>query len=287
MFGYIIPDKLNMFMKDYYRYRAFYCGLCKCIGHECSEAMRFTTNYDMTFVSLLAHGIKGIEPEFRKEGCVLNPIKKKAIAKPTELMQKIADVNTLLIYYKLVDDEADKGKKAISKMFVKKHFKRARRRNPELDKYFDDSYAELRRLEEGKCDSVDRLADPFADMMREAIKYILGDEYSDAAGELIYNIGRYVYIMDAIDDVDDDNKSREFNPFLIGYDYKDRTTFNTDKRGELEFMLMHIYSRIKEAFNKIKLRTNEGVITNILWYGLLERIGTILNADKKLTLPNV
>lgn len=287
MFGYIIPDKLNMFLKDYYRYRAFYCGLCKCIGHECSEAMRFATNYDMTFVSLLAHGIKGIEPEFNKEGCILNPIKKKAIAKPTDLMRAISDVNTLLIYYKLIDDETDKGKKAVSKIFVSKHYKRARKRIPQLDNYFKNSYDKLRQLENDRCDSIDRLADPFADMMRKAIEFILGEDYTDSVGELIYNIGRYVYIMDAIDDIDDDYKAHGFNPFLIGYEYKDRINFNADKQSELNFLLMHIYARIKESFAKIKLKTNEGVITNILWYGLLERIATILNADKKLSLPKI
>ena len=54
MFGYVIPDKPNMFMKDYSLYRAYYCGLCKAIGERCGETMRFLTNYDVTFLSLLS-----------------------------------------------------------------------------------------------------------------------------------------------------------------------------------------------------------------------------------------
>ena len=57
MFGYVLPDKPNMFMKDYAEYRAFYCGLCKSIGKKCSEVMRFTTNYDITFLNVLYHAI--------------------------------------------------------------------------------------------------------------------------------------------------------------------------------------------------------------------------------------
>lgn len=283
MFGYIIPDKPNMYMKDYYRYRAFYCGLCKCIGHECSEMMRFTTNYDMTFISLLAHGVLGVEPEFSNEGCILNPMKKKTIAKSTDLMRKIADVNTLLIYYKIIDDVRDGGgKAAFSKVFINKHFKRAKARMPQLDEIFKREYDALWQLEKDGCGVMDMLADPFANMMREAIKAILGDEYTVPIGGLIYNIARFVYIMDAVDDVGDDHSKSEFNPYLIGYKYTDRVTFNADKGKDVEFLLMHCYTRIKESFAEITLKTNEGVVTNILWYGILARINVILNATSKL-----
>jgi len=77
MFGYVIPDKLNMFMKDYYSYRAFYCGLCKSIGKRCSQLMRIGTTYDMTFLNVLAHAVADEEMEMKLGTCVLNRVQKK------------------------------------------------------------------------------------------------------------------------------------------------------------------------------------------------------------------
>lgn len=287
MYGYIIPDKMNMFMKDYYRYRAFYCGLCKCIGHVQGEAMRFTTNYDMTFVSLFLHGYLGIEPEFKNESCILNPIKKKTIARSTELMTAIAKVNAMLMHYKLVDDKLDGGKRAINSLFVNKHYKRACLEYAELDKIYSDSYSQIFKLEQDKCASVDMIADPFGDMMRKTVKVLLKDDYTDAIGSLFYNLGKFVYITDAVDDIGDDFKDGNYNPFLIGYDYKDRATFNAERGEELREILLGVYERIKECFKDIEMKTNEGVVTNILWYGTLERINTVLSATEKLKLPKV
>lgn len=287
MYGYIIPDKMNMFMKDYYRYRAFYCGLCKCIGHVQGEAMRFTTNYDMTFVSLFLHGYLGIEPEFRNEGCILNPIKKKTIARSTELMTAIAKINAMLMHYKLVDDKLDGGKRAVNSLFVNKHYKRACLEYAELDKIYNESYSRIFELEQNKCGSVDMIADPFGDMMRESIKTLLKEDYTDNVGSLFYNLGKFVYITDAIDDIGDDFKDGNYNPFLIDYDFKDRATFNAERGKELREILLGVYERIKECYKEIEMKTNEGVVTNILWYGTLERINAVLSATEKLKLPKV
>lgn len=51
MFGYVIPDKPNMLVKDLSEYRAYYCGLCKAIGKSYSEKARFLTGYDCTFLA--------------------------------------------------------------------------------------------------------------------------------------------------------------------------------------------------------------------------------------------
>lgn len=284
MFGYVVPDKMNMYMKDYYRYRAFYCGLCKSIGNKCGQCMRFTTNYDVTFLSLLAHGVLGIEPEFNNEGCILNPIKKKTIAKDNELMQQIVDINTLLTYYKLIDDKVDGrslSKEIARSMLVEGKYKKARQKFPQLDEFFAKSYEKLRQLERENCNSIDRLADPFASMLAETIVVLCGDKCTTALKELMYNIGRWVYFMDAVDDVDEDYKKKQFNPFLVGYNYKDRATFNTERSEDIQFALMHAYNSACKRFEEIEVTVNEGVLTNIVWYGLLDRTNDITRRTTK------
>ena len=97
MFGYVIPDKPNMLMKDFTEFRAYYCGLCKAIGRDNPAFLRLLTNYDCTFLTVLLHNLAGSSPEIRMQGCVLNPVKKKPVAAKSDLMKKAAALTVLLM----------------------------------------------------------------------------------------------------------------------------------------------------------------------------------------------
>ena len=118
MFGYVIPDKMNMFMKDYYNYKAYYCGLCKRIGIDCGQLMRISTNYDMVFFDMFCHAVMEVSPKYHDEPCILSP-KKKTVVKGDELTDKVVDINTLLMYYKLLDDKLDSKKADIAKSLAR------------------------------------------------------------------------------------------------------------------------------------------------------------------------
>ena len=62
MFGYVVPDKMNMFMKDYYGYRAFYCGLCKSIGKRCSQLMRINVYLYTSYIGQCRHNFRASAP---------------------------------------------------------------------------------------------------------------------------------------------------------------------------------------------------------------------------------
>ena len=284
MFGYVIPDKPNMFMKDFSLYRAYYCGLCKCIGHVCGETMRFLTNYDITFLSLLVHGVLGEEVEIKNEGCILGPLKKKPIAKYTSLMERIVDVNTILAHYKCIDDIEDNkslSKKMLDGTIVKRHFKRAARREPEIAKIMEENFSLQRKLEHDGETSIDKVAHPFAYILKETTRILTGDKYTENIGDMMYHIGRLVYFMDAIDDAEDDAKKKEYNPMLIDYEFTTLEKFKEDKGEMLRFLLMSSYNTVKKNYESVVLKTNEGPITNIIWYGIPERIEDILGRTCK------
>ena len=240
MFGYVLPDKPNMFMKDYAQYRAFYCGLCKSIGKKCSQVMRFTTNYDITFLNVLYHSVFDKDVEISKEGCILNPFVKKPIVKDDELTRDIIDVNNILGHYKCVDDIIDnksKSKWMFDKILLKRHYKRSKVNFEKIDAIVSKGYETLRGLEEDKCASIDRVADPFANIMKGITKELFREKYTEDLGDMMYALGKWVYLVDAIDDVDDDHKGNKFNLFLVQYDYIDKKTFLMEKHNELEFVL--------------------------------------------------
>lgn len=280
MFGYVIPDKMNMYMKDFYVYKAHYCGLCKAIGKNCSELMRFSTNYDLVLLDLLVHDLLDIMPTYKNEPCILSP-KKKSIAKPDSATFDVVDINTLLMYYKLVDDKEDSKNKSLAKsvannLVVKSHYKKAKERHPFIDELYKNEYGRLRKYEKEKESSIDKIADPFATMLSITIEYLLKDKCTSDVKELMYNLGKWIYIIDAIDDVDKDFKNGEFNPFLIGYNYVDLDNFFVDNLDRMKFLLMSCYNKMCDHFANIKLNIYEGPITNIIWYGILYRTEDIL-----------
>ncbi len=284
MFGYVIPDKPNMFIKDFTVYKAFYCGLCKSIGKKCGQMMRFTTNYDITFLSVLAHDILDKEVVFNNESCILSPLKKKSIVKDNDLLRQIVNINTILAHYKLQDNIIDDNSlkaKMLNAVVVKKHYKRAKVESENYDKIVGEGYKELRQLEQNNTAGAEIVAHPFGNIMLEIAKELFGEKYTDSLGEIMYNVGKWIYCVDAIDDIDDDFKEQKYNVFLVDYDYKDKATFLADKQEELELLLMSCYNKISSAYDNIQLTRYDGVITNILWYGILQRTKEILRSVTK------
>ena len=284
MFGYVVPDKPNMFIKDFTLYRAFYCGLCKTIGKNCGQFMRMTTNYDMTFFNVFIHALTGTAVEISNEVCILNPVRKKSVVKPNPLMLSVMDANTILAHYKAVDDVADDksaGKKIADAMVIRRHFRKACKRNPEMADIIRCGSTELNRLESEGCENVDLVAHQFATILKELTRLLAKEDYSEAAGDLMYNLGRWVYFADAFDDADEDAKKGEYNAFLIGYEYKDRPSFVSDKGKDAAFVLNCCYREIMNAFDNVKLKAYEGVVTNIIWYGLKEQTDKLLRRTDK------
>lgn len=98
---------------------------------------------------------------------------------------------------------------------------------------------------------------------------------------MMYNMGKWVYICDAVDDVDDDFKKKGYNVFLQNYQYTDRAAFLKDNQEVLKFILMSAYNAILGDFDKIQVKKYEGILTNIIWYGMLNNTEDLLRRCEK------
>ena len=76
-------------------------------------------------------------------------------------------------------------------------------------------------------------------------------------------------------------KKDEYNCMLVGYDFKDRETFISDRKDMITFALEDSCRGINEAFDRVTLKAFEGVITNIIWYGLREKTAELLRRTTK------
>ena len=146
MFGYITPVKSELRPQDFVLYRAFYCGICVEIGKQFGALPRYTTTYDITFLSVLTHDITRQEVEFFEGRCIGNPFTKKVMVKRNDLLTRLASANILLSYYKICDDILDGGsiKGRIAKTAFSKAYKKAKEILPTVDKIIASRYEELR-----------------------------------------------------------------------------------------------------------------------------------------------
>ncbi len=110
---------------------------------------------------------------------------------------------------------------------------------------------------------------------------VFGDKYDEPVKDMMYNMGKWVYICDAVDDVDDDFKKKGYNVFLQNYQYTDRAAFLKDNQEVLKFILMSAYNAILGDFDKIQVKKYEGILTNIIWYGMLNNTEDLLRRCEK------
>ena len=282
MFGYVTPDKPNMFIKDFTLFRAYYCGLCICMGKEAGQFARLTVNYDMTVVSAFFHDLLEEERTVELTRCIGNP-RKRPIVQPTPLMHELCRFNLILAGLKIADDMADGDSCFFKRLAFSSSVKKAREKSPELASLADRCLE--RQLEEEKKEGgLDAAAEPFADMMRGVFRTLAKDKNTPAVEQLGYLLGKYVYFIDALDDYDEDVKKGRFNPFKRAFGAASFKELRDQKREDLEFIMEDIVKGVEEAYRDIKMGANEGIITNVFWYGLRRRIAMVLNKeDSKCT----
>ncbi len=268
-------------MKDTVLYRAMYCGLCKGIGGCCNQRARLALNYDLTFLSVLVHNLANADVQIEKKHCIIHWFRKRPIAKVDDLTRRIANLNVILAYHKCNDDVLDNGKGRVKRSFFKSAYKKAVKNEPKLDKIVTEKYAELIKLEKQNCDSVDISADPFGKMMREIAVELLGEVCTDNVKELAYNLGKWIYLIDALDDFDKDLKKKSYNVFVNVYSgIKDKKTLLEQKRGELESIFSTVLSDIINLTRNLEYKFNHDLTDNILLRGLTCQTKIIMENGK-------
>lgn len=268
MFGYINPDTPYLFKKDETLYKALYCGLCKSIGAGCGQRARTALTYDMAFTSALVHNIKGEDVKIEKARCVLHIFKRRPIAGTDETTVAIGCINTLLAYYKLCDDKADGDKKGVLRHLYKKGVKRAKKRYPEIFEIVDFQMKKQAELEKKNVSVIDEACEPSAMMMQEISGQILGNFKTAYTDKLFYALGKWVYLIDALDDYDKDAKKKRYNVLFNAYGGKCRAEALKTGEKELIFIFDSLFADMREALANIKFYFNHDLTDNIILRGI-------------------
>ena len=239
MFGYVTPVKEKLRSQDFVLYRAFYCGICVCLK-DYGSLPRFTTSYDITFLSVLVHDILTQDVEFLEGKCVGNPFHKKLMVKSNPLLERVCAANIIMSWYKLCDDVVDEGgaKRRLVRATLRKAYERARKLLPKADEIFASGYKRLRAMEKMGETSIDKVSDCFATMLRDLCLEVVEHNADENFQGLCYNVGKFVYLVDALDDIDEDAKKGNYNPFLRAFGgYANRQQFYKDNQKDIIFFL--------------------------------------------------
>ena len=278
MFGYVIIDKPNILIKDYQTYRSYYCGLCKSIGKRNGQLMRLTVNYDIVLLALLAYNYKKIEPEFKQGRCPVHWLKKIEYVDNNEINEKICDVNAILGYYKVHDDVVDEGKSRGLRTLIKPIYKKSAKRLPNFDKTVKLGYENLRQAEKEEA-SAEKLSDIFGRLLMSAGDAVV-DNCDNLLRELLFYVGKWIYIVDAVDDMKKDFEKQNFNPFLRNVKTLD-DKFYDENENIVRPMLYQCIDKIIEVYNKMEITISEGALSNIIYLGLKQRTERIIEKRGK------
>lgn len=219
MFGYVRPCRPELKCKDFDLYRATYCGLCRCLRRRYGLLAPMFLNFDFTFLALV---LWSAEERFTPCAgrCHANPLRKEPMCPDSPALEQAADESMVLTWWKLRDAVADepfwKGLPArVLSGLLGSAYRKAAARRPEFAAAVEESLGELNRLEGEQCPSIDRTADTFARLLQAAAPGE-GTE-GRVLGQLLYHLGRWVYLIDARDDLVEDRAACRYNPVAVRY----------------------------------------------------------------------
>ena len=281
MFGYVKPDTPYLYMKDDTLYKALYCGICKSIGKCAGQCARFTLTYDIAFMSAVIHNLTKTDVTVKREHCIIHPIIKRPIAKPDDISLTLGSLNVILAYFKVQDDINDNGRGRALKILFSGAFKKCAKRNPELVKIVEDNYNELYKLEKAKEKSIDKIAHPFASLLAELSDSLLGDYKNENTYRYFYNFGKWIYLIDALDDYDKDVKKGNYNPFYQAYGANDFNALKAEFGEEISFIMGATLNGIEESFNSLRFGFNADLIRNISLRGTVGTTKKVLLKGQK------
>lgn len=221
MFGYVRAITSELSPEDAGLYEGVYCGLCHTLGRRYGRRAQCILNYDLVFLAILL-----AEPETPcdapSRACTVQPWKKKACWPENPALDGAADASVILTWWKLQDAIRDggAGERLVSRaacLALKSHYRKAAELRPEFDRVVKECLDELHELEEANTPSLDAPADTFARILQAAATEIQPAFRASAVGQILYHVGRWIYLADARDDLEEDRKSGSYNPLLARY----------------------------------------------------------------------
>jgi hypothetical protein len=292
MFGYTVPQYSKLMPSDLATYRRYYCETCHQLRSEFGLISTSAVNYDMTFNTIVLNAVAGDVLEF--EGTKNSPL---CVFKPpmadSDLMKKMAALTILLTKWELVDDSVDKPsmKSNFINLTLSRAITKAERLYPDYDETIGKGFNELRKMELSNVGDAVLMGETFGRTLSVPIVEIAGDKGCKELGEMLTYLSSIVYLMDAVDDLDEDFMNSTYNPFLSRCenfinkkDYLEKNTYSVADS------MNSVISKLQTSYNMVKrnMRANVGITDNIVYHGIPDSAKRVMlgSNDSKASIKN-
>jgi hypothetical protein len=299
MMGYVTPEKSELRMREFEIYSAYYCGLCRVVGAKYGSVPRLLLSYDFVFLAMILSAVYDTPDGIEIGRCLLHPTKKRGITGSSPVMEYAGDMMLLLSYYKLLDDKNDDGKLIgyTGELLLRGVYRKLGKKHPIKTLKIREYMGQINRLERQKCTSLDALTEPFA-LLMEAVfdfeglselnysaKYESGLRY--ALRWMGRNLGKWIYLIDAYDDIEEDVKKDSYNPLILNYGFgegehtgESDKEFKTRVKDRVRLNALLYLSEIAEMLKLLPVKKNKDILENIIYLGLLRRTEEVLDEKK-------
>lgn len=285
MFGYVTVCKDTLSEQGYKNFKAYYCGLCRATGKQCSQSSRMGLSYDITFLAIVLSSADKSETEMQDRKCFLHPMRENICAENDRAVDYAADMGVILSYLKLLDDWHDERsiKALFGLLFFRRGIRKAKKRYPKIYDGIWECLDNLSRLEKDGCAEIDETADCFAKILEILFTpdFIEDESTKRVLAWLGYNIGRWIYIIDAYNDIAKDMKKKSYNTFLIKYRGKPLEEIKKELAEKLDISMTFTLENAASAYNLLTVYKNKEVLDNIIYTALKQKQNYILGENNE------
>ena len=272
MFGYLSLNKGELKIKDYETYRSFYCGLCNSLKDGYGRFGQVTLTFDMTFLTILLTSLYELPKETKMERCILHPVKKHRTIENTATAY-CSDMNILLAYHNLMDDWIDQ--KRVDKLVVarqlEKQYRMVERKYPRQAKAVRAYIKQLHRCERRKEKNLDKVAGYTGRLLGEIFAW-KEDMWAPHLKKMGFYIGKYIYLIDAFEDREQDRQSQQYNPWLL-----QSKEHNTEEYCQIVLRMMMI--ECAKEFEFLPLIDHVDILRNIIYSGIWYQFSRIVAGE--------
>ena len=272
MFGYVRPPMGALPQEEQDRFQRAYCGLCHALGCRYGTAARFVLNYDFTYLAILL--AEREEGECCQARCLVSPLRKRDFRESDAGTELAADESVILAYWQLRDGVADHDwlhgvkYRAISKV-LEPAYRKAAKLRPAFDETVRRQLKLLSELEEQQCPSMDRAADAFAVLLESSAHLVEDPVRRRILEQMLYHLGRWVYLVDAADDLKKDAASGNYNPVALRFGLTDGN-WTPESRQEFAQSLDHSVRMIATAYELYDFGCWRGILETTIYSGLFQ-----------------
>ena len=268
MFGYIVPNQSLLEEGERKRFRSAYCGLCRVLRQKYGAIGGLTLSYDLTFLAMLLNALYEPEETEGQERCCLHPAKQYAFI-TTKYTEYAADMNVLLAYHKRMDDWMDdhnltaRGQASL----LKSAFAQISGRYPEQSEAITEWLKAIHVIEQCSDRCLDLPVNQTGQMFGRLFA-VHDDFWQTDLKQIGDGLGRFIYLMDAYDDLSQDIRHNRFNPLKP---YRDDANF---EEMCLDAMKMAVADSAA-AFERLPILKDAKILRNILYSGVWNRYAAI------------